>query len=134
MGANPAQTVRAFNEAASYDGPSLIIAYSTCISHGIDLTYGMEEQKKAVTSGHYPIYRFDPRLAPQGKNPLQLDSKEPSTSLEDYRFGENRYLMLKKSNPERAEMLSKLAEKDMRRTQKMYRSMAEIPYGDEEVK
>jgi pyruvate-ferredoxin/flavodoxin oxidoreductase len=134
MGANPAQTVRAFNEAAAYDGPSLIIAYSTCISHGIDLTYGMEEQKKAVTSGHYPLYRFDPRLVSQGKNPLQMDSKEPTTSLEDYRYGENRYLMLKKSNPERAEMLSKLAEKDMRRTQKMYRSMAEIPYGEDEEK
>jgi pyruvate-ferredoxin/flavodoxin oxidoreductase len=130
MGANPAQTVRAFNEAASYDGPSLILAYSTCISHGIDLTYGMEEQKKAVTSGHFPIYRYDPRLVSEGKNPLQMDSKEPTTSLDDYRFGENRYMMLKKSDPERAAMLALLAEKDMRRTQKMYRSLAEIPYDE----
>ena len=91
----------------------------------------MEEQKRAVTSGHFPIYRYDPRLASQGKNPFLMDSKEPSTSLDDYRFGENRYLMLKKSDPERAAMLSKLAEKDMRRTQKMYRSLAEISYGDE---
>jgi pyruvate-ferredoxin/flavodoxin oxidoreductase len=134
MGANMAQVVRAFTEAASYNGPSLIIAYSTCISHGIDMTYGMAEQKKAVTSGHWPLYRFDPRLAAEGKNPLQMDSKEPSTPLDEYRFGENRYMVLKKSDPQRAEMLSLLAQQDVTRLRKIYKSLAEIPYGEAEGK
>jgi pyruvate-ferredoxin/flavodoxin oxidoreductase len=132
MGANPAQVVKAFTEAASYDGPSIIIAYSTCIAQGIDLTYGMEEQKKAVSSGHWILYRYDPRLADQGKNPLQIDSKEPSTSLGDYRYGENRYMQLKKNDPTRADMLTRLAEKDVLRSLKLYKSLAEIPYGEED--
>jgi pyruvate-ferredoxin/flavodoxin oxidoreductase len=130
MGANMAQVVRAFNEAAAYDGPSIIIAYSSCISHGIDMTYGMEEQKKAVTSGHWLLYRFDPRLAKEGKNPLQIDSKEPFTPLDEYRYGENRYMILKKADPERADMLSKLAQQDVTRLQKIYKSLAEISYSD----
>ena len=128
MGANPNQTVKAFAEAASYDGPSLIIAYSHCIAHGIDMTAGLGEQKKAVTSGHWPLFRFDPRLADEDKNPLQMDSKEPTTSFEDYAYSENRYLVLKKSNPERAAKLMKLAEKDVVRTQAMYKNLAAIAY------
>jgi pyruvate-ferredoxin/flavodoxin oxidoreductase len=124
MGANPNQTVKAFSEAASYDGPSLIIAYSHCIAHGINMTEGLNEQKKAVSSGHWPLYRYDPRLAEQGKNPFQLDSKEPSTSFEEYAYGENRYRVLKKINPEHAAELLKLAQKDIDRTQKMYRNLA----------
>ena len=131
IGANPNQTVKAFSEAASYDGPSLIIAYSHCIAHGINMTTGLAEHKKAVTSGHWPLYRYDPRLAEQGKNPLQMDSKEPTSSFEEYAYGENRYLVLKKSNPEHAAELMKLAEEDVRRTQKMYRNLASIPYDDE---
>ncbi|MFC1607402.1 thiamine pyrophosphate-dependent enzyme, partial [Candidatus Latescibacterota bacterium] len=132
MGANPNQTVKAFAEAGSYDGVSLIIAYSHCIAHGINMTSGLGEQKKAVQSGHWPLYRFDPRLADQGKNPLQMDSKAPTMSFADYAYGENRYLVLKKSNPEQAEKLSKLAQQDVDRSQLMYKSLAEIPYGDEE--
>lgn len=133
MGANMAQVVRAFTEASSYDGPSLIIAYSTCISHGIDMTHGMEEQKKAVTSGHWPLYRYDPRLAAEGKNPLQLDSKEPSTPLDEYRYGENRYMVLKKADPQRADMLAKLAQKDVDRLRNIYKSLAAISYGEAEA-
>ncbi len=131
MGANMAQVVKAFTEAAAYNGPSLIIAYSTCINHGIDMTSGMEEQKKAVTSGHWPLFRFDPRLALEGKNPLQMDSKEPSTSLEDYRNGENRYMLLKKTDPARADMLLKGAGQDNKRLQDIYKSLADIKYGEE---
>ena len=132
MGANPAQVVKAFTEAAAYDGPSLIIAYSTCIAQGIDMTIGMEEQRKAVSSGHWILYRFDPRLADQGKNPLQIDSKDPSSSLEEYRYGENRYMLLKKNDPDRADMLTRLAEQDVARSLKLYKSLAEIPYGEEQ--
>jgi pyruvate-ferredoxin/flavodoxin oxidoreductase len=112
IGANTNQTVRAFVEAESYSGPSLIIAYAHCISHGIDMTTGYEEQKKAVACGHWPLYRFDPRLKGQGKNPLQLDSKAPTVKFEDYAYGENRYRTLKQSKPEAAAELMKLASRD----------------------
>jgi len=126
MGANPNQAVKAFVEASSYDGPSLIIAYSHCIAHGINMTEGLEEQKKAVNSGHWILYRYDPRLAEQGKNPLQIDSKPPTIPFEDYAYGENRYRVLKKAMPEHAAELMKLASADVERTQKMYRNMASI--------
>ena len=115
LGANPNQTVKAFVEAEAYPGPSLIIAYAHCIAHGIDMTRGYEEQKKAVESGHWPLYRFDPRLIQQGKNPLQLDSKPPTIGLEDYIYGENRYRVLQKSNPQIAAELLKLAKEDTAR-------------------
>ena len=112
MGANTNQTVKAFAEAEAYPGPSLIIAYSHCIAHGINMTTGCEEQKKAVACGHWPLYRFDPRLKEQGKNPLQLDSKPPTVGFEEYAYGENRYSTLKQSNPEAAAALMKLASSD----------------------
>jgi len=112
LGANTNQTVKAFVEAEAYPGPSLIIAYSHCISHGIDMTTGMEEQKRAVACGHWPLYRFDPRLKAEGKNPLQLDSKPPTLSFEEYAYGENRYRSLKQLKPESAEQLMKLASGD----------------------
>ena len=130
MGANPNQTVRAFAEAGSYDGPSLIIAYSHCIAHGINMTAGLDEQKKAVASGHWMLYRYDPRLAEQGKNPLQIDSKEPTISFEEYAYGENRYRMLTKIQPEHAADLLKLAQKDVERRQRMYRNFA-APWDEE---
>ncbi|MHB0856488.1 MAG: pyruvate:ferredoxin (flavodoxin) oxidoreductase [Anaerolineae bacterium] len=105
MGASDAQTIRAFLEAASYPGPSLIIAYSTCIAHGINMALGMQQEKLAVDSGHWILYRYDPRLRDQGKNPLQLDSKAPSVPLRDYYYNENRYRMLAQSNPAAAERL-----------------------------
>jgi pyruvate-ferredoxin/flavodoxin oxidoreductase len=112
MGANAAQTVRAFVEAEACPGSALIIAYAHCIAHGFDLTVGYQEQKKAVECGHWPLYRFDPRLKDQGKNPLQLDSKPPTFAFEEYAYGENRYRTLKQSNPEVAAQLMELAKRD----------------------
>ena len=130
MGADKNQAVKAFAEAGAYDGPSIIIAYSHCIAHGIDMIDGLEEQKKAVNSGHWVLYRYNPDLAAQGKNPLQIDSKEPTLPLEDYIWGENRYLVLKKQDPAAAEELLKLHREDIKRSQLMYRSLAEVPYGE----
>jgi len=112
LGANPNQAVKAFAEAEAYPGPALIIAYSHCINHGFNLTTGYEEQKKAVASGHWPLYRFDPRLKEQGKNPLQLDSKPPTIEFAEYAYNEDRYKSLKQSKPEVAAELMKLANRD----------------------
>ena len=105
MGANDAQTVRAFQEAEAYDGPSLIIAYSHCIAHGFALERGLEQQKLAVQSGHWPLYRYNPELVVAGNNGFQLDSKEPSIELEKYVYNETRYKMLLAQDKPRAEML-----------------------------
>ncbi len=102
---NPAQVVKAFLEAEAFDGPSLILAYSHCIAHGINMTTAVDEQKKAVACGHWPLYRYNPDMAAQGKNPLTLDSKAPTISFEEYAWGENRYRVLKKNNPEAATAL-----------------------------
>ena len=114
MGANPQQTVKAFVEAERYDGPSIIIAYSQCIAHGINMTLGFDEQKKAVNCGHWPLYRFNPELSGQGKNPLVLDSKAPTIDFEEYAYGETRYKSLKQSQPEAAAKLMEAARKDTR--------------------
>ncbi len=105
MGANDAHTIRAFREAESFDGASLIIAYSHCIAHGIDMSRGLDQQKLAVDSGYWPLYRFDPRLKAEDKNPFQLDSKPPKIRLEEYIYNENRYRMLTKSNAKAAARL-----------------------------
>jgi len=109
MGAGDMQTLKAFNEADAYDGPSLIIAYAHCIAHGINMTTAVDEQKKAVQSGYWPLYRYNPDLAVESKNPLQLDSKAPAISLEEYAYGENRWKVLQKSNPDAAAKLMKQA-------------------------
>jgi len=106
---NPAQCVKAMLEAEAYDGPSLIVAYAHCIAHGINMTTAVDEQKKAVQSGYWPLYRYNPVLAAECKNPLQLDSKAPTISFEEYAYSENRYKSLKKSNPKAAEELMKKA-------------------------
>ncbi len=111
MGANDAHTVRAVREAASYDGPSLIIAYSHCINHGIDMAKGLDQQALAVDAGYWPLYRFDPRLKDEGKNPFQLDSKPPRIDLKDYAYNETRYRMLVQMDEARAEMLMTRAQK-----------------------
>jgi pyruvate-ferredoxin/flavodoxin oxidoreductase len=113
MGASDAQTVRAFREAEAFDGPSLIIAYSHCIAHGYDLRHGMDQQKAAVLSGHWPLCRYDPALALEGKNPLQLDSKAPSLPLEKYVYNETRYTMLAYSDPVAAKRLLAEAQADV---------------------
>jgi pyruvate-ferredoxin/flavodoxin oxidoreductase len=124
MGANDTHTVRTFLEAEAYDGPSLIIAYSVCIAHGYDLRYGLEQQKKAVLSGHWPLYRYDPRLAHNGGHPFQLDSKPPRIPLQDYIYAETRYRMLTQSNPAEAQRLLALAESDIRERWARYEQLA----------
>ena len=126
MGANPNQAVKAFVEAESYPGPSLILAYSHCIAHGIDMTTGYQQQVKAVECGHWPLYRFDPRLRAQGKNPLLLDSKAPTMEFADYAYGENRYRSLKKSKPDTAAELMKLANKDAADRFKLMQQLANL--------
>jgi hypothetical protein len=128
MGASDAQTLKAFNEADSYDGPSLIIAYSHCINHGIDMKLGLVQQKLAVNSGAWVLYRYDPRLMVEGKNPLQLDSKAPSVNVSDYAYNENRYRMLLRQDEARAEELMKKAETDAARRWSLYSQMADLDY------
>ncbi len=125
MGANDVQTLRTFVEAEAYNGPSLIIAYSHCISHGIDMAKGMEQQKLAVQSGYWPLFHYNPNLAKEGKNPLVLDSKAPSIPLQKFAYNETRYTMLTQSNEEAAERLLKLAQGDVDARWKMYEQMAE---------
>ena len=122
--ANPAQCVKALMEAEAYDGPSIVIAYAHCIAHGINTTFGIEEQKKAVASGHWLLMRYNPELAGKGENPLQLDAKEPTMSFEEYAYGENRYRVLKKINPDAAAELMALADKDTKRDWELYQAMA----------
>jgi len=128
MGASDQQTLNAFTEADAFDGPSLIIAYSHCISHGYDLRKGLEQQKLAVQSGIWPLYRFNPALAAEGKNPLSIDSKEPSIPVEQYAYNETRYRMLLQSDEQRAEALLKLAQKDVQGRWDLYRQMAAMHY------
>jgi len=113
MGANPAQVVKAFNEAEAYDGPSLIIAYSHCINHGINMAKGLEQQKKAVECGHWPLYRYNPQVEEAGGNPLTIDSKAPAIPFSDYAMNENRYRALKLTNPGMFDELMGLAQKDV---------------------
>ena len=127
MGASDSQTVRAFLEAEAYNGPSLIVAYSHCIAHGYDMAKGMEQQKLAAASGYWNLFRYDPRLARAGKNPLQLDSKAPSLALEKYIYNETRYSMLTASNPEVAEHLLKEAQQDVTVRWKLYEGLASLP-------
>jgi pyruvate-ferredoxin/flavodoxin oxidoreductase len=127
MGAGDMHTVKAFLEAEAYDGPSLIIAYSHCIAHGYDLSFGMEQQKVAVSSGYWPLMRYNPELVAQGKNPFQLDSRPPSTAFKDYAYKETRYTMLVKSNPEEAKRLLGLAEEDVADRWRLYDYMSHEP-------
>ncbi len=126
MGANDAQTIKAFREAEAYPGPSLIIAYCHCIAHGYNLTMGLEQQKKAVATGHWQLVRFNPLLLKEGKNPIQLDSKEPSMPLQDYVYNETRYKMLSLSNPEVAKKLLQEAEKDIKMRWKLYEHLSSM--------
>jgi len=124
LGANPSQTVRAIIEAEKYHGPSLIIAYSHCIAHGYDLRRGIDQQKLAVNSGFWPLYRYHPDRIKQGLNPLQLDSKEPTASVRDYAYNEPRFKSLVSQHPERAEELMKQLQQDVNERWKLYATMA----------
>jgi len=129
MGYNDLQTVRALAEAEAYDGPSIVIAYSTCIAHGITMAKGMEEQKAAVECGHFPLFRFNPLVAQQGKNPLKMDSKEPSISFQDFAYNETRFKMLTKAKPERSKMLIDMAQKEIEDRWHLYKAWSEMEYG-----
>ncbi len=134
MGSNDQHTLKAFLEAEAYDGPSIIIAYSHCIAHGIDMVKGLEQQRGAVASGYWPLYRYNPDLVEQGKNPLTIDSKEPTMTFQEYAYNETRYRMLLQTDEARAEVLMKQATDDTRRRLELYRQMAAINYGKEEPK
>lgn len=128
MGANDAQVVRTMLEAEKFDGPSLIIAYSHCINHGINMRMGLSQQKKAVESGHWPLFRYNPDKIAEGENPLSIDSKDPSIPMTEYAYGENRYKMLLKSDEARAEMLMKEAQLGSERRWKLYKQLADLNY------
>ena len=129
MGASDVQAVRAFVEAESYDGPSLIIAYCHCIAHGINMRTAFDQQKAVVACGAWPLYRFDPRLAENGKNPLQLDSKDPTIAFQDYAYKETRFKMLTAYKPDEAKRLAALAQKDVLTKYHLIKQMAQMQYG-----
>jgi len=127
LGSNDMQTLKAFNEAEAYDGPSIIIAYSHCIAHGYDLTQGLDHQKAAVNSGYWPLMRYNPAVRGEGKNPFFLDSRAPSIPLKDYIYNESRYTMLQRAHPEVAAELLKEATDDVERTWRVYSGRAAMP-------
>ena len=127
MGFNDAHTVKTFLEAEAHPGPSIIIAYSHCIAHGYNLVHGFSQQKAAVECGHFALFRYNPALAEQGKNPFQLDSRPPKIPFEKYAYNETRYTMLARSNPEAAKRLLELAQRDAQYRYKLYQHMAAMP-------
>ena len=126
FGAKDAQMVRAFQEAESYHGPSLIIAYSPCIEHGYDLSLGLNQMQLAVDTGYWPLYRYDPRLLDTGGKPLQLDSKPKDLTLEDYIRNENRFGVVERRDPEHFQVLLAAAKKDLKRRRALYEKIAEL--------
>ena len=125
MGANPNQLLKAVNEAEAYKGPSLIIAYAPCINHGINMGHSQMEEKKAVESGYWPLYRFNPDLAEAGQNPFSLDSKDPTGSYRDFLLGEVRYKSLQKTFPQVADELYARSEKEAMERIDAYKKLAE---------
>jgi pyruvate-ferredoxin/flavodoxin oxidoreductase len=134
MGSSDVQTVRAFIEAEAYDGPSIIIAYSHCIAHGIDMGKGMQNQKAAVDSGYWQLYRYNPELVKEGKNPFKLESKGMKIPLKDYAYMETRYKMLTRSHPEAAAKLMELAQQDVVDKWKVYEQLASANTEDQNKK
>jgi len=130
MGANQGQAVKAITEAERYNGPSLIIAYSSCIAHGINMAQSLNEHKKAVDSGHWLLYRFNPDLIKKGKNPLKVDSREPSIPYEEYAMGEVRFKTLMGSMPDRAKVLAKQAQEQVTRKYKYYKQLESLDYSE----
>jgi pyruvate-ferredoxin/flavodoxin oxidoreductase len=124
MGASDKQTLQAMIEAEAYDGPALIIAYSHCIAHGINMAKGMDQQRLATDTGYWPLYRYNPTLRAEGKNPFQLDSRPPRVPLKDYIYNENRYRILLQSNPEAAAHLLAEAEEAVQTRWHKYEQMA----------
>jgi pyruvate-ferredoxin/flavodoxin oxidoreductase len=130
LGADNAQTVRAFAEAESHAGPSLIIAYSHCIAHGIDMTTGMGHQKEAVDSGYWPLYRYDPRRPADGEHPFRIDSRKPVLPLAQFAGREARFSMLERSRPDEYKRLMEQAQHDVDARWHLYEQMGEIERDD----
>jgi pyruvate-ferredoxin/flavodoxin oxidoreductase len=126
MGANPQQTLLAFREAEAYDGPSLILAYSHCIAHGINMQHGLNQQNRAVHSGYWPLLRYNPEVRQSGENPFVLDSPRPTLKLRDYADNELRYRMLRITNPKAADRLMQMAQSAVDRKWKLYEDMATL--------
>lgn len=124
MGANPQQTLQAFREAETYDGPSIILAYSHCIAHGIDMTKGLDQQHLATATGYWPLFRFDPRVRTYGKNPFRLDSNKPELPLTAYAYNEIRYKALTKTHPKEAEHLMLMAQNWVDERYRAYEDLA----------
>ncbi|MFA7158181.1 MAG: pyruvate:ferredoxin (flavodoxin) oxidoreductase [Kiritimatiellia bacterium] len=134
MGANPNQVVKAFAEADAYNGPSIIIAYSHCIAHGINMMKGLNAQKDAVQSGHFPLYRYNPDLLKEGKNPLTLDSKPPVMKYSEAVMKENRFRTLSQSHPDNAKRLMLEADKLVAARNDLYQKLAGLPPCSDEIK
>jgi pyruvate-ferredoxin/flavodoxin oxidoreductase len=126
FGAKDAQTVKAFQEADSYNGPSLIIAYAHCIAHGYDLAYGLEQQKLAVDSGYFPLFRYDPRRLEMGENALVMDSTAPKQPLSQFVRNETRFRMVEQQNPERFNKLMAEAQRGVNNRFQMYDQLAKL--------
>jgi pyruvate-ferredoxin/flavodoxin oxidoreductase len=127
-GAKDVQTLRAFLEAEAHDGPSIIIAYSPCIAHGVDLSNNHRQQSLAVRSGHWPLFRFDPRRIRQGQNPLHLDSAEPSIPYREFVQTETRFSMLWQSHPEAAERFLQQAQQEVLHRYHYYKQLSELEW------
>jgi pyruvate-ferredoxin/flavodoxin oxidoreductase len=125
MGANDAQTIKALLEAEAWDGPSLVIAYATCIAHGIDMSKSMSHQKDAVKSGYWPLYRYQPSEVADGR-PFKLDSVKPTLPIKDFVAGETRFAILERTNPERAAELAELIQADADERWRFYEQLASI--------
>jgi pyruvate-ferredoxin/flavodoxin oxidoreductase len=124
MGANPQQTLQAFREAEAYAGPSLILAYSHCIAHGIDMRHGMQQQSLAAASGYWPLFRFNPVMRTVGENPFILDSPRPRIPLKAYAYNELRYSSLARSRPEEADALLVMAQAAVTEKYREYEELA----------
>jgi len=131
FGAKDVHTLKVFQEAESYDGPSLIIAYGPCIAHGIDMSLNLHQQTLAVDSGHWSLFRYDPRLKEQGKNPLQLDSKQPKIPLKDFTETEVRFSSLSRSAPEDAERFLQQAQENVTKRYRHYKQLADLSFTEE---
>ncbi|PJE78663.1 Pyruvate-flavodoxin oxidoreductase [invertebrate metagenome] len=127
LGANPQQTLDALREAEAYDGPSIVIAYSHCIAHGINMEEGLQQQHNAVKSGHWPLLRYNPIRDEAGEQPLVLDSVEPNLAYSNYACNENRYKALRRANPELADQLQTVAQKQNHRKWNLYKAMQSLP-------
>jgi pyruvate-ferredoxin/flavodoxin oxidoreductase len=128
FGAKDTQTVKAFIDAEAYPGPSLIIAYSHCIAHGYDLARGLDQQKLAVDSGYWPLYRFDPRRIAAGESPLVLDSAAPKIDLAKYTSNETRYRVVEQMDPARFKMLSEHAQREVTTRFSVYEQLAKLAF------